>query len=289
MFEGMLFYIFVCLAFFAIGDFLGVATKAKVSSVFVSLLLFLIFFMADWIPDDVINQAGLTQIGKWAVGFVVFGMGTTINMRELMAEWRTVATACLSMAVIWIGMIVLVPLIGYNETIVAIPIINGFVVATQIMTSAAMENGLEMAAALGTILYAVQKFFGTPFASYFGLREAREVSAAFAQELGDLKNDEVGRQLTEMLRTVIFNVLLPKVSNEEAAVKPSDLMLMAKAIKDLSSANKLSADLELKVRKEAAEQAKQEAVKGVIAAGRKNGLSKEVLDAMKRGVFGLEE
>ena len=92
MFEGMLFYIFVCLAFFAIGDFLGVATKAKVSSVFVSLLLFLIFFMADWIPDDVINQAGLTQIGKWAVGFVVFGMGTTINMKELMAEWRTVAT-----------------------------------------------------------------------------------------------------------------------------------------------------------------------------------------------------
>lgn len=121
------------------------------------------------------------------------------------------------------------------------------------------------------------------------MREAREVSAAFARELGDLKNDEVGRQLTEMLRTVIFNVLLPKVSDEQSAVKPSDLMLMAKAIKDLSSASKLSADLELKVRKEAAEQAKQEAVKGVIAAGKKNGLSKEVLDAMKRGVFGLEE
>ena len=121
------------------------------------------------------------------------------------------------------------------------------------------------------------------------MREAREISASFAQELGDLKNDEVGRQLTEMLRTVIFNVLIPKVSKEEVAVKPSDLMLMAKAIKDLSSANKLSADLELKVRKEAAEQAKQEAVKGVIAAGRKNGLSKEVLEAMKRGVFGLEE
>ena len=137
--------------------------------------------MADWIPDDVINQAGLTQIGKWAVGFVVFGMGTTINMRELIAEWRTVATACLSMAVIWIGMIVLVPLIGYNETIVTIPIINGGIVATQIMTSAAMENGLEMAAALGTIIYAVQKFFGTPFASYFGLREAREVLAVYRQ------------------------------------------------------------------------------------------------------------
>ncbi len=175
MFDGMLFYLFICLLFFGIGDFLGVLTKAKLSSVFVSLLLFLVFFMTGLIPPDIINQAGLTQIGKWAVGFVVFSMGTTINLRELMQEWRTVATACLSMAVIWIGMIVLIPLIGYNETIVSIPIINGGIVATQIMCSAAMENGLTMAAALGTIVYAVQKFFGTPFASYFGLREARIV------------------------------------------------------------------------------------------------------------------
>ena len=30
-----------------------------------------------------------------------------------------------------------------------------------------------MAAALGTIVFAVQKFFGTPVASYFGMREAK--------------------------------------------------------------------------------------------------------------------
>ena len=62
MFEGMLFYIFVCLAFFAIGDFLGVATKANVSSLFVTLLLFLIFFIADCIPDHYITKVRLPQI-----------------------------------------------------------------------------------------------------------------------------------------------------------------------------------------------------------------------------------
>ena len=36
-----------------------------------------------------------------------------------------------------------------------------------------------MAAALGTVLYAVQKFFGTPVASYFGLRAAKEALAEF--------------------------------------------------------------------------------------------------------------
>lgn len=68
MFDSMFWYLFICLAFFAIGDFLGVATKAKLSAVFVSLMLFLIFFLFDWIPDDAVNRAGLSQIGRWAAG-----------------------------------------------------------------------------------------------------------------------------------------------------------------------------------------------------------------------------
>lgn len=64
-----------------------------------------------------------------------------------------------------------------SETIVSIPIINGGIIATQIMTSAAMDKGFAMAAALGTVLYAVQKFVGTPVASYFGLRAAKEALA----------------------------------------------------------------------------------------------------------------
>lgn len=40
MFTSMYWYLFICLLFFGIGDFLGVVTKAKVSAVFVSLMLF---------------------------------------------------------------------------------------------------------------------------------------------------------------------------------------------------------------------------------------------------------
>ncbi len=179
LFDNLFWYLFICLLFFGIGDFLGVATKAKLSAVFVSLMLFLVCFMTGVIPPDIINQAGLSQIGKWSVGFIVFSMGTTVNMRELIQEWRTVTTAILSMAVIAVALFVLVPFIGYNEVVVAVPILNGGIVATQIMTSAAMENGLTIAAALGTILYAVQKFFGTPVASFFGMREARKIVADF--------------------------------------------------------------------------------------------------------------
>lgn len=173
MFSGTLFYIFVCLLLFGIGDILGAATKARLSAVFVSLILFLIGFMSGILPPNIIELAGLTEMGKWALIFVVFSMGTTINMKELIAEWRTVLTAVLSMVVLIVGGLVLVPVIGYNETVVSIPIINGGIVATQMMTTAAMDKGLNVAAALGAVLYAVQKFFGTPVASYFGLRAAK--------------------------------------------------------------------------------------------------------------------
>lgn len=175
MFDTMFFYLFICLLFFGVGEFLGIATKAKLSAVFVSLIFFLVAFMTGLIPGDIINKAGLTQVGKWSVGFVVFSMGTTLNVRQLINEWRTVATAILSMAVLAVGCLVLIPIVGYNEVIVSIPILNGGIVSTQIMTSAAMEQGLTLAAALGTIIYATQKFLGTPIASYFGMREARLV------------------------------------------------------------------------------------------------------------------
>ena len=72
MFNNMFFYLFICLLFFGIGDFLSVLTKAKVSSVYVSLLLFLIAFITGIIPPDIIKQAGLADFGKWSFSSLCF-------------------------------------------------------------------------------------------------------------------------------------------------------------------------------------------------------------------------
>lgn len=179
MFQNMFFYLFLCLFFFGVGDFLSVVTKAKVSSVFVSLLLFLVAFMTGLIPPDIIKQAGLADFGKWSILFIVFSLGTTINLRELVDEWRTLAVSFLAMGLVVVVSFAMMPIIGKNEALVAIPIVNGGIVATQIMTTAALEHGFALAAALGTIIYAVQKFFGTPFASHFGIKEAEQVIAEY--------------------------------------------------------------------------------------------------------------
>lgn len=176
------FWLFVCAALFAIGDVLGVATKAKVSSVFVALLLFLVGFMTKIFPSDMISLAGLTEIGKWSVPMIVFHMGTTINMKQLAREWRTVVMSLVAMIAAGVGILAVAPLLGVKEALVAIPVINGGIVATQIMTDGAMALGLALPAALGTVLYAVQKFVGTPPASFFGVREANRILAQYRSD-----------------------------------------------------------------------------------------------------------
>ena len=160
---------------FAIGDFVSVKTGAKISSVFVTLLLFLVLFMTKIFPEDLMSVSGLQAATGIAGSALVFHMGTNINLTQLKEEWRTLVLAVLSMGVALISVIVLIPIIGRESAIVAIPIVNGGIMATNIMVEAAQAKGATLAAALGTLAFAVQKFVGTVPASRMGLQEAHKI------------------------------------------------------------------------------------------------------------------
>jgi len=165
--------------FFAFGDFLGVKTKAKLSSVFVALMLFLVLFVTGILPPDIIETAGLTSLSKMSLGFLVFNMGTTVNLSQMKKEWKIVVMSIATMIVAIGAVFIVSPIIGIESAIVSVPIVNGGLAATQIMTEAAMANGLAQAAALGTIVFAVQKFVGTVPASRAGLSEAKILVAEY--------------------------------------------------------------------------------------------------------------
>lgn len=167
-----MFYFAIVALIFAIGDYAGIASKAKLSSVFVALLLFLVGFLTGILPADIIDLAGLTVIGKMAGAMLVFHMGTMINLRQLAQEYKTVITALLSMVVVMVAGMAVSPLIGLENSITAIPVLNGGIVSTQIMSGKAQELGLVIPAALAAVLYAIKKFAGAYPASMFGVKEA---------------------------------------------------------------------------------------------------------------------
>lgn len=182
MFSSPYFYLMIIVGLFALGDLVGHFTKGRLSGMMVVMLLFLVAFLEGWIPKDIIDQAGLTQLAGAATAMVLFNMGSTLNIRQLVREWRTVLMAALCMVASCIAILCVSSIIGFDTALVGMPVINGAAMATSLMSQAALDRGLETAAALCAVIYSVQKFVGAPIASAMGLRYANKLVADFRKD-----------------------------------------------------------------------------------------------------------
>ena len=119
------------------------------------------------------------------------------------------------------------------------------------------------------------------------LRESREVASAFAQELGAVPNDEMGQMLVEMVHTLVFKASLGQSDKKDADVKAMDVMLLAKALKDLAGSKQISVKLALEIRAEEKKRLEAEMKAKLSNAQHGGGLSKEAaLEARRILGFG---
>ena len=182
----------IVLIVFALGDIVGKITKGKLSGMMVVMLLFLVGFLTKLIPADIIDQGGLTALSKLAIAMVLFNMGTTLNVKQLIEEWRTVLMAALCMLASCLVMLLVSPIIGFDTVLAGMPVINGAAMATSLMASAAAEKGLATAAALCAVIYSVQKFVGAPIASAMGIRYGKKLLKAYRENPAQFKKQETG-------------------------------------------------------------------------------------------------
>ena len=182
----------IVLIVFALGDIVGKITKGKLSGMMVVMLLFLVGFLTKLFPADIIDQVGLTALSKLAIAMVLFNMGTTLNVKQLIEEWRTVLMAALCMLASCVVMLLVSPIIGFDTVLVGMPVINGAAMATSLMASAAAEKGLATAAALCAVIYSVQKFVGAPIASAMGIRYGKKLLKAYRENPAQFKKQETG-------------------------------------------------------------------------------------------------
>lgn len=190
--NAMFFSFMIVLIVFALGDIVGKITKGKLSGMMVVMLLFLVGFLTKLFPADIIDQGGLTALSKLAIAMVLFNMGTTLNVKQLIEEWRTVLMAALCMLASCVVMLLVSPIIGFDTVLVGMPVINGAAMATSLMASAAAEKGLATAAALCAVIYSVQKFVGAPIASAMGIRYGKKLLKAYRENPAQFKKQETG-------------------------------------------------------------------------------------------------
>ena len=145
--------VFAVLLIFFVGDLVGALTKAKISSMFVIMMGFLVLFLSGIYPANIMEISGFAGLAKLGQYFLLFNMGTSVDVNALKREWRTVLCAVIGMAAAILGCAVAIPLIGKEFALAAAPVVNGGIVATTTMVEACDNLGLDTAAALATFIY----------------------------------------------------------------------------------------------------------------------------------------
>lgn len=113
-------------------------------------------------------------------------------------------------------------------------------------------------------------------------REAQEVAKVWVAKFADEPEGDVARLLPEMLRSVAFQTL-GSMSERESAAEAAEVMLLAKAMKDLAAADVLTTQRILKIREEVAKRAATEAVK----SAKSQGLSDEAAEIIRQKILGV--
>lgn len=114
-------------------------------------------------------------------------------------------------------------------------------------------------------------------------RDVQEVAKVWVGKLQANPEGDVGRMLSEILKTIAAQTM-----GQIDASDPQSLMFLAKALKDLASTDKLTADRILMVRREAAKEAadKVKTVEGEVKAGRQK-LDLDTLKRIREEIYGI--
>ena len=113
--------VFAVLLIFFVVDLVGALTKAKISSMFVIMMGFLVLFLSGIYPANIMEISGFAGLAKLGQYFLLFNMGTSVDVNALKREWRTVLCAVIGMAAAILGCAVAIPLIGKEFALAADP------------------------------------------------------------------------------------------------------------------------------------------------------------------------
>lgn len=125
------------------------------------------------------------------------------------------------------------------------------------------------------------------------LKRSREAADALVRNLGeDAIDGKQGRLLTEILRTLMFDKLTPELGGGEDGeeLDTKDFAFLAKALKELSQANRLDLDFEEKINEQVQLKAKKliDAATAEAKGNGDKGLSPERLREMAAGFLGVK-
>lgn len=161
----------IIMVVYAIGDMVATKTKAVISMLFVASVLFAVLFWMG-MPKTLFADSTLQAFASVTVGLMLVHMGTTISLKEFIANWKTVVVVFCSTVAICLGVYFLGGLIIDRQmALMGAPILGGGVVAFLVMSDALQAAGSNVVL-FGSLVLVIQGVVGFPIASALCKKEA---------------------------------------------------------------------------------------------------------------------
>jgi len=153
--DGMLALTIVCVIF-AIGDFISDKTNAVVPVLLFASVSFLILFWTGLVPTTLFDDAGLIAISGMMTGIFIVNMGTLLDLKQFIEQWKVVV---LGLAIVIVGGILMFfvsrPILGNNFAVALVgPITGGWVSAVVVndaIKALGSPDSLKLAGVLATV------------------------------------------------------------------------------------------------------------------------------------------
>ncbi len=182
----------VVMAVWTVSDFVAKKTQSLLSSLFVASIIFLIGFLTDIFPEDLLTSSSLLALAGVVVGFIIVHLGTLISIEEFKRQWKTFVIGVST--VIGIGIALLVAALifgerapgGYEGVASALDFViagtgslSGGTISVLIIQEAALGIGLTTVAVFPVLIAALQGLVGFPLTSIILRKEAQRLKGEY--------------------------------------------------------------------------------------------------------------
>ncbi|MGA8047146.1 MAG: hypothetical protein WCA30_12860 [Dermatophilaceae bacterium] len=176
----------VVMLVWTVSDFVAKKTQSLLSSLFVASLIFLVGFLTDIFPEDLLTSSSLLGLAGVVVGFIIVHLGTMISLEDFKRQWRTflvgvstvlgIGVALLVAGLIFGGRISGTAEEGYAQALDFIVAgtgsLSGGTISVLIVQEAALGIGLTSIAIFPVLIAALQGLVGFPLTSLILRKEA---------------------------------------------------------------------------------------------------------------------
>ncbi|WP_298886265.1 hypothetical protein [uncultured Serinicoccus sp.] len=176
----------VVMLVWTVSDLVAKRTQSLLSSLFVASIIFLVGFLTDIFPEDLLTSSSLLGLAGVVVGFIIVHLGTMISLEDFTKQWKTFLVGVAT--VLGIGVSLLVaglvfgPRIsgtaadGYAQALDFIVAgtgsLSGGTISVLIVQEAALGVGLTSIAIFPVLIAALQGLVGFPLTSLILRKEA---------------------------------------------------------------------------------------------------------------------